>query len=139
MRNLIKICTLSFPETNMAKRCHHLTQSVLDLVFICVKENSTLYVEAQENNDPDIRRAFDYLRKYRKFLSIKTHTDSPLFVNEERVHLNGLVLLAEEEVDRVILSHYGSKFGCGTRVLHQQLSKINFLAAVCLPIRLFFI
>lgn len=111
-------------------RSHHLTESVLMLVSICVKENSTLYVEAQESDDPDISRAFEYLRKYRKRLSIKSHTDSLLFVNEERVHLDGLVLLAEEEVDKIILAHYGSKFGCGTRALHQHLSKINLLAAI---------
>jgi hypothetical protein len=102
-----------------------------------VKENSTLHVEAQESNDPDVCRAYEYLRKNRKRLSIKTHTDIPIFVNEERVQLNGLVLLAEEEVDKVILAHYGSKFGCGTRVLHKNLSKINFLAAMCLLVRLF--
>jgi len=130
---------IDFSETDVLKRCHHLTESVLSLLFICVKENSALYVEAQESNDPDLRRATDYLRKNRKHLSIKAHTDIPMFVNEERIHLNGLVLLAEEEVDKVILAHYGSKFGCGTRVLHNHLSKINFLAAICLLIRLFFI
>jgi hypothetical protein len=130
---------IDFSETDVSKRSCHLTESVLMLLFICVKENSTLYGEAQESNDPDVCRVYEYLRKNRKRLSIKSHTDNPMFVNEERVHLDGLVLLAEEEVDKVILAHYGSRFGCGTRVLHQHLSKINFLAAMYLRIRLFFI
>ncbi|CAF1337651.1 unnamed protein product [Rotaria sordida] len=33
-------------------------------------------------------------------------------------------MLAEEEVDKVILAHYEAKFGCGTRALHYHLSQI---------------
>ncbi|CAF3634078.1 unnamed protein product [Rotaria sordida] len=66
-------------------------------------------------------RAHNYVRKNRKYLGIKTHTDSPLFINEERVTFNGLALLAEDEVDNVIMAHYGTQFGCGTRILHQIL------------------
>ncbi|CAF4867854.1 unnamed protein product [Rotaria sp. Silwood1] len=47
-----------------------------------------------------------------------------MFVNEERLHINGLVILAEEEVDKVILAHYGAKFGCGTRALHYHLTEV---------------
>jgi len=137
--DLIKVYVLIFAEIDVSMRSHHLSESVLMLVFICLKANSTLHGDAQESNDPDLCRAYDYLRKHRKRLSIKTHTDSSLFVNEERVHLDGLVLLAEEEVDKVILAHYGSKFGCGTRTLHQHLSKINFSAAMYLLIGRFFI
>ncbi|CAF2780708.1 unnamed protein product [Rotaria sp. Silwood2] len=72
----------------------------------------------------DAYRAYEYLRKNRKLLSIKAHTDHPIFVKEERLHLNGLVILAEEEVDKVILAHYGAKFGCGTRALHYHLNQI---------------
>ncbi|CAF4991909.1 unnamed protein product, partial [Rotaria sp. Silwood1] len=38
--------------------------------------------------------------------------------------MNGLVLLAEEEVDKVISAHYEAKLGCATRILHQHLNKI---------------
>lgn len=104
---------------------------------MCKGKLDIAHTETQESDDPDVLRAYDYIRKIRKRLSIKTHTGSPMFVNEERVHLDGLVLLAEEEVDNVILAHYGAKFGCGTRILHQHLSKINFLAALCLVKSLF--
>lgn len=112
-------------DTDKIKRCHHLSQSLLHLVQICVKENTSLYVENQMDNDTDLYRAYEYIRKHRKDLSVKKHTDNQIFVNEERVFLNGLVLLAEEEVDKVILAHYGLRFGCGTRALHQHLSKTN--------------
>ncbi|CAF3919382.1 unnamed protein product [Rotaria sp. Silwood1] len=83
-------------------------------------------------DDQDMHRAYDNVRKNRKLLSIKTHTDNPIFVNEERVHLNVLVLLAEEEVDKVILAHYNARFGCGARVLHHHLSKIS-LSVIRVP------
>lgn len=112
-------------DTDKTKRCHHLFQSVLHLVQISVKENTSLYVENQMDNNTDLCRAYEYVRKHRKDLLVKKHTDNQIFVNEERVFLNGLVLLAEEEVDKVILAHYGLRFGCGTRALHQHLSKTN--------------
>ncbi|CAF3958224.1 unnamed protein product [Rotaria sp. Silwood1] len=49
--------------------------------------------------------------------------------------MNGLVLLAEEEVDKVISAHYEAKLGCATRILHQHLSKINFIIVKLLPAR----
>lgn len=124
---------------NQSKRCHHLSELVLQLVYICLKEKATLYVEAQKADDNNVNRAYDYVRKNRKHLSIKTHRDIPIFLNEERVHFNGLVLLAEEEVDKVIMMHYYYKFGCGTRALHQHLSKINLYFCVLLLVKLFLI
>jgi hypothetical protein len=76
---------IDFSETDVSKRSCHLTESVLMLLFLCVKENSTLYGEAQESNDPDVCRVYEYLRKNRKRLTIKSHTDNPMFVNEERI------------------------------------------------------
>lgn len=112
---------------------------MLKVVHACVKESASLYVEAQISGDPDICRAYDYVRKNKKCLSIRTHTDAPMFVNEERVVFNGLILLAEEEVDKVILAHYGVLFGCGTRALHGHLSKINNYTLIVLLALLFLI
>ena len=99
---------------------------MLKLVYICMKENS-FYTEAKIMDNEDMNRVYDYLRKNRKRLSIKAHTNNPVFVNEEGVDLNGLVLLAEEEVDKVILVHYKGRYSCGTRALHHELSKKNSL------------
>ncbi|CAF4596841.1 unnamed protein product [Rotaria sp. Silwood2] len=120
------IGTFVLVEINQSKRRHHLSESVLELVHICLKEKASLYAEVQKRNDTNVYQAYDYVRRNRKYLSIKCHTDIPIFVNEERVHFNGLVLLAEEEVDNVIMTHFGSKFGCGTRGLHQHLNKIYY-------------
>ncbi|CAF1261107.1 unnamed protein product, partial [Adineta steineri] len=113
-----------FLEMSKAKRCQYLSEAVLKLVYLCLKEHCSLYAEAQITGDEDIRRAYDYVRKHRKDLSIKVHTDDPMFINEKRVALNDLILLTEEEVDKVIMMHYGKRFGCGTRALHDHLNQI---------------
>ena len=96
----------------------------------------SLYAEVQMTNHPDLSRAQEYLRKNRKYLSIKNHTDAALFANEERLCLNGLVLLAEEEVDKVILAHYEARFGCGTRALYHHLREIDCFTVIYLMITL---
>ncbi|CAF4123570.1 unnamed protein product, partial [Rotaria magnacalcarata] len=114
----------SISEVERSTRCLYLGNCVLNLVHRCVKDQASLYAEAQLEKDSDVNRAYNYVRKNRKFLNMKIHTDSPIFMDEQRVTLNGLVLLAEEEVDKVILAHYASRFGCGTRVLHEHLNQI---------------
>ena len=98
---------------------------MLKLVHICIKENFSFYIEDKIMDNADMNQTYNYVRKNRKYLSIKAHTDYSVFVNEEGVHLNGLVLLAEEEVDKVILVHYKARYGCRTRALHHELSKKN--------------
>ena len=70
---------------------------MLKLVHICIRESFSFYTEAKIMDNEDVNRVYEYVRKNRKRLSIKAHTDNPVFVNEERVYINGLVLLAEEE------------------------------------------
>ena len=112
--------------------------NVLKLVYICIKENS-FYTEAKIMDNEDMNRVYDCLRKNRKSLSIKAHTDNPVFVNEEGIDLNGLVLLVEKEVDKVILVHYKARYSCGTRALHHELSKKNSLVIHVLLVKLCFI
>ena len=92
----------------------------MKVVYVCIQENS-FYTEVKIVDNEDMYRVYDYLRKNR---SIKAHTDNPVFVNEEGVDLNGLVLLA---VNKVILVHYEARYSCSIRVLHHELSKKNSL------------
>ncbi|CAF2110691.1 unnamed protein product [Rotaria magnacalcarata] len=86
-------------EVERSTRCLHLSNCVRNLLHGSVKDQASLYVEAQLDKDSDVNRAYNYVRKNRKFLNMEIHTNSPIFMDEERVTLNGLVLLAEEEVD----------------------------------------
>ncbi|CAF3465475.1 unnamed protein product [Rotaria socialis] len=53
-------------EVERSTRCLHLSNGVLNLVHRCVKDQASLYVEAQLDKDSDVNRAYNYSYFYER-------------------------------------------------------------------------